>query len=358
MSERTEKPTGRKIHEARDEGRVARSQELNAAVALLLGTYLLKGTGGRLLTEIENLITYTAAILPGVEPGEAWLKELFFSNLMRMLPGLAIFLIGLLVTGVAVTMAQTGLLWSKKKIGFKFSKLNPLPGLKRIFSPHGLVELVKAMLKLLVVGWVAYSFLRSHSSDILAFGQTELNTAVGAWTGLALSLMLRVGSVYLVLALVDYGYQRWEYTRSMRMTKEEVKEDMKRSEGDPFIRGRIRNQQRRMARMRMMANVKHADVVITNPTHLAVAVQYSPEQMNAPKVLAKGAHRTAQRIVELARQHNIPVIQNIPVARALYRAVEVDQEIPPELYAALAEVLAYVYKLRSRVKLAVKPEAL
>jgi flagellar biosynthetic protein FlhB len=253
------------------------------------------------------------------------------------------------VTGVAVNFAQTGLLWASKRIGFDFTRLNPLTGLKRIFSLQGLVEMFKALLKLLIVGWMAYSFLRDHATDMLTLGQTDLSSALLHWTELATALGMRVGLAYFALALADYAYQRWQYMKNLRMTKEEVKEDFKRSEGDPFIRARIRAQQRRMVRMRMMANVPKADVVITNPTHLAVAVQYNAQEMRAPKVLAKGAHHAAERIVEIARSHKIPVVQNIPVARALYHAVDIDQEIPPELYVALAEVLAYVYKLRGKV---------
>ncbi len=223
-----------------------------------------------------------------------------------------------------------------------------MSGLKRLFSMNGFVELAKALLKLGVVGWVAYSFLRSHAEDMLGMAQTDFQSALRYWVDLAVSLISRVGYTYLVIAIADYAYQRWQTTKSLKMTKEEVKEDAKRSEGDPLIKSRIRGQQRRMARMRMMANVRKADVIITNPTHLAIAVRYNQEEMNAPKVLAKGAHHTAERIVTIARTHNIPVIQNIPVARALYRTVDIDQEIPPELYAALAEVLAYVFRLRGR----------
>jgi flagellar biosynthetic protein FlhB len=199
------------------------------------------------------------------------------------------------------------------------------------------------------VGLVAYGFLRSNVSSILVMIQTDFRSAIEGWAGLAMSLIFRVGATYLALALADYAYQRWQYMRSVRMSKEEVKEEMKQSEGDPILKGRIRQQQRRMARMRMMASVPKADVVITNPTHFAVAIQYDQMMMPAPKVLAKGAHLIAQRIVEIARENEIPVVQNVPLARALYRTVEIDQEIPPDLYMAMAEVLAYVYKMKGKM---------
>jgi flagellar biosynthetic protein FlhB len=348
MSERTEAPTPRKISEARAEGQVARSIELNAAAALLVGVWLLKGPGGRLIDELKNLLTSSILAIPQAQPDDGWLRNLLLADLQHVAPGMGMILAGMAVTGVAVTLAQTGFLWASKRIGVHFDRLNPINGFKRLFSKQGLVELVKAIAKLLVIGWVAYSFLRGRAVELLALGQTDFVTAVGNWVEMAAALALRTGAIYLVLALIDYSYQRWNYMRSLRMTKEEVKEDFKRSEGDPMIKGRIRSQARRIARSRMMANVKKADVVITNPVHLAVAIEYQAEKMSAPRVLAKGAHRTAERIVALARENNVPVVQNIPVARALYKTVEIDQEIPPELYAALAEVLAYVYRMKGK----------
>jgi flagellar biosynthetic protein FlhB len=322
--------------------------ELNAAVSLLAGLWLLRLSGPRLVEELENtLVAALSAPLPA-DSGISWLAGLVFSSGYRLAPGLGAFLIGLLVAGVSVNVAQTGFLWAHKSLGFKLSRANPLAGLKRIFSPNGLMELLKACLKLLIVGWVAYAFLQANTGEMLLLIQTDFSSAVRQWAALASALALRVALTYLVFALADYGYQRWQHQKKLRMTKEEVKEDFKRSEGDPFIRSRIRGQQRRMARLRMMEKVKKADVVITNPTHLAVAIQYNASEMSAPRVVAKGAHRIAARIVALARENRVPVVQNIPVARALYRGVEIGQEVPPHLYVALAEVLAYVYNLRGK----------
>jgi flagellar biosynthetic protein FlhB len=263
------------------------------------------------------------------------------------LPDLGLLLVALLLTGAGITFAQTGFLWSSHNISPDLNRLNPIPGLKRIFSPNGLMELGKMLLKLLVIGWVVYSFLRSHLQELLLMAGSDLSHSMAVWVGLASGLALQVSGVYLVLALADFVYQRWFFRRSLRMTRDEVKEEMKRTEGDPVLKGRIRQQQRRLARQRMMANVRKADVVITNPTHLAVAVQYEANRMHAPRVLAKGAYRVAARIVELARIHRVPVVQNPPLARAIYRSVDVEQEIPPDLYLVMAEVLAYVYRLRA-----------
>lgn len=348
MADRTEAPTARRLAEARKEGQVARSQELNAALALLVGTWLVIGPGKSLGVALEELVVSAVTALPKADLSAAWLREVLVEDLQRVAPGLGLVLLGMLATGVTVTVGQTGFLWAGKRLGVDLSRLNPFNGLRRLFSAHGLVELLRALLKLAIVGWVTYSFLRTRLAAMLGLSQLEFNAALQTLASLASALAVRVGGAYFALACLDYAYQRWQHVRSLRMTKQEVREDLKRSEGDPLLRSRIRSQQRRIARMRMMANVKKADVVITNPTHLAVAVQYEAETMRAPKVLAKGAHRLAERIVEIARSHRIPIVENVDVARALYRSVEVEQEIPPELYRALAEILAYVFKLRQK----------
>lgn len=347
MSDRSEAPTPRRLEEAREEGQVARSVELNTAAIILVSALLLRGPGGNLATAIEQLLTGFLIELPKIEITSAWLKDTYINTGMQILPPLGIFLLGLLAVGVAVTVAQTRLMWSSKKIGFDFKRLNPLSGLKRIFSAQGLMELARALLKLGLTGWVAYNFIRANYTTLLELGQYDLPLAVRTFADVIISLTLRVGGAYLVLAAADYFYQRWTLMRHLRMTREEIKEEIRRSEGDPFLKSRIRSQQRRMARNRMMANVPKATVVVTNPTHLAIAIEYSPG-MSAPKVLAKGAMRVAQRIVAIARENGIPVVQNIPLARAIYKTIDIDQEISPDLYLAMAEVLAYVYRLRDK----------
>ena len=345
MSDKTEAPTHRRLEDARQEGQVARSLELNTAVILLVGTLLLQGPGAQLVRLIKEMMVSVIMILPDFELTGTWMKDFAVEQLMAFVPVVGIILIGLMISGVSVTLIQTGFLWASKKIGFDFKRINPITGFQRIFSAQGLIELGRALLKLALVGYVAYSFLNSHMQDILYLGNNDLASGVTEWSELAISLGIRVGSSYLALAAADYAFQRWRFMRSMRMTKEEIKEDFKRSEGDPFLRGRIRAQQRKIARTRMMSNVPKAKVVVTNPTHFAVAIDYDSDAMRAPRVLAKGAFHVAQRIVDIARENKVPVVQNVPLARSLYRMVEVDQEIPPEMYMAVAEVLAYVYRL-------------
>jgi len=348
MSERTEAPTPQRLREARQEGRVARSIELNSAAILLTGAFLLSAFGKGLANAMQGLMSDAITIMPTTEVTIPWVRDWFVDETLRVVPPLLGMLLILLLVGVSVTLAQTGLMWAQKKIGFDFKRVNPLQGFKRIFSAQGAVEMLKALLKLVLVGWVAYSFLRGRIQDLLMLNQTDLPSALSNYVELSLSLAFRVGTAYVILAVADYAYQRWEFMRSMRMSKQELKEEYKRTEGDPFLRGRIRQQQRRIAQTRMMANVPKANVVITNPTHYAIAIQYDGAKMSAPKVLAKGAFEVAQKIVEIAKANNIPVVQNQPLARAMFREVEIEREIPQEFYVAVAEVLAYVFNLKKR----------
>ncbi len=346
MADKTEPPSHRRLEDAREEGQVARSLELNTAVVILAGAFLIRGQGGALVDLIKDLMVICITKIADAEMTGVWLRTFVFSQVMVFIPKIAIILFGLLVCGVVVTLAQTNFLWASKKIGFDFKRLNPLDGFKRIFSSQGLIELGRSLLKLTLIGYVVYTYLRDNHLSIVETGQISLQASVERWSQLSIDLVIRVGTSYMVLAVLDYVFQRWRFMRQLRMTKEEVREEFKRSEGDPFLRGRIRAQQRKIARTRMMSNVQKAKVVITNPTHFAVALDYQSEEMHAPRVLAKGAFHVAQKIVDIARENNIPVVQNIPLARALYKTVEVDQEIPPEMYVAVAEVLAYVYRLR------------
>jgi len=347
MADRTEAPTPRRLEEAREQGQVALSREVTSAAVLLAAALLLRGPGGQLGVAFQKVLTEQIAALPQTELTLRTVQHMGFRMAAQILPPLGGLVLALLAVGAAATLGQTRFLWSSKRVGFDFKRVDPVAGFKRIFSARGLVEMLRALLKLALVGWVTYSFLKSEYPSMLALSQFDLPTATQRFFDLLVALTLRVGGMYLILAAADYAYQRWDLMRNLRMTKEEIKEEVRRSEGDPQLKGRIRSQMRRMARGRMMANVPKATVVVTNPTHLAVAIQYE-EGMNAPKVLAKGAHHTAERIVAIAREHHIPVVQNIPLARAMYKRLEVDDEISPDLYVAMAEVLAYVYRMQGK----------
>jgi flagellar biosynthesis protein FlhB len=302
----------------------------------------------------KQMLTTTIVELPRTQVSVEWLRGRAFLFGGQLLPPLGLFLLGLLLAGIVVTVAQTQFLWAGKKIGFDFKRVNPLEGFKRLFSTHGLIELLRSLLKLAWVSWAAYGFLSANFLALLALPQTDLGTAAGLFVELCVSLVLRIGGMYLVLAVADYAYQRWDLYKNLKMSKDDVKQEHKRSEGDPLLKSRVRNMQRQMARGRMMTNVPKATVVVTNPTHLAIALEYQ-EGMRAPKVLAKGPYRVAERIVKIAREHHIPVVQNIPLARAIYKTIDLGQEISPDLYLAMAEVLAYVYKLKGKVPVRPRP---
>jgi flagellar biosynthetic protein FlhB len=343
--DKTEDPTGKRVAEARDKGQVAKSEELHAALALLIGGMLLAGPGAMLFQKMSQMLVDALTHVPN----DVWLLNLIVTDLILIVPYAGLIIIGLMLTGIVVTVVQTGFLWAKEKVKPDFNRVNPITGLKRLFSPNGMVEILRGLFKLSIVGWVAYDFLRIHIMDLLGLGQMELFSALSFWVGLIFSLISRVAMTYMILAVADYGYQRWQNKKSLKMTKEEIKEEAKQTEGNPQIKAAIRNKQRRLAMMRMMRRVPKADVIITNPTHLAVAIQYKPDEMGAPLVLAKGAYRVAERIVEIAKENKVPIVQNIPLARAIYNNVDIDQEIPQELYFAMAEVLAYVYRLKDKV---------
>jgi len=348
MSDKTEAPTPSRLSDARSRGQVAKSHELNSAAALLVGGWLIFGLGQQLVSGIVTITRDAMTHFPEKDITFETLKQMAYADVGAIIFPLGEIILGLMVLGVVATFAQTGFLWADKRPVFDFGRVNPINGFKRLFSSASLFELLKSLLKLVLIGWVVYNYLKNNIQQFLTLVQMDFASAVNIWLSLAKGLIFNVGGAYLVLAAADYAYQRWQYMRSLKMTKQEVLEDFKRTEGDPFMRGRIRQQQRRMARMRMMSNVPKADVIVTNPTHFAVAIMYNSKEMKAPKVLAKGAYQVAQKIVDVAKDKKIPVVQNIPLARALYHTVDIDQEVPPELYVAMAEVLAYVYRIRGK----------
>jgi flagellar biosynthetic protein FlhB len=291
---------------------------------------------------------YTASNLPTAELTDLDLRQLIFRDFSFFFVPFVELIFALMIIGVMTTLVQTNFLWASKRPFFDGSRLNPINGFKRIFSKQGFIEMLKSLLKLLLVGWPVYTFLMANFSNIIEMIRMPLSQEINQWVNLGTSLMWRVAGSYIILAAADYAYQRWNYTRQLRMSKQEVVDDLKKSEGDPFLRGRIRQQQRRMAQSRMMSKVPKADVIVTNPTHYAVAIMYDSNKMEAPVVVAKGAFNVAQRIVEIAKENKVPVVQNVPLARAMYKMVDVDQPIPPEMYVAMAEVLAYVYRLRNQ----------
>ncbi len=253
-----------------------------------------------------------------------------------------------MVVGVVVNLLQVGVTFTAEPLAPNWARLNPVAGFTRLFSRRAFVDSVKTLLKVLLIGWLTFSAVRADAAMLLRTSEIDPLMVMMLVGQLLYKMAWRVGLAMLVLALLDYGFQRWEYEKSLRMTKEEVKQEMKQTEGDPQVKSRIRARQQAIARRRMMQAVPKADVVVTNPTHYAVALQYDAQKMAAPTVVAKGMNLIAWRIREIAQRHGVPIVENPPLAQSLYRTVDIGEQIPPELYQAVAEVLAYVYRLRRR----------
>lgn len=347
--EKTEEATPRRKQEARKKGQVPRSNELNSVVVLLALFIIINFLGKWFYKEF---ITYIEQYL---SPGEL-VTELNDSNLGNLLFRhcmifLRIFLplgLGALVIGVVINLVQVGPLFSMEPLRPKFSKLNPIAGLQRLFSPHGFVELAKSIIKLVIVIYFAYSTIREHLFMFLdMFRQSPFDVAMALWR-IIYQVAIKICLFLLALALFDYFYQRWEFRKSLRMTKREVKDEFKQTEGNPQIKNKIRQRQRQIAMRRMMQDVPKADVVITNPTHLAIALRYDATKMAAPVVVAKGEGFIAQKIKEIAAANDVVLVENKPLAQAIYKTVDIGESIPENLFQAVAEVLAYVYRLKRK----------
>jgi flagellar biosynthetic protein FlhB len=344
--EKTEPASPRRIQKAREEGNVPQSKELGTLLVLLAGVSSLWAMGGWMYGRIGDILRVGFSLDKRQTSDPQAMLDLihaqFQSGLTLLLP---VFLV-LMVASVAGPMMIGGMNFSSKALGFKASRLNPMSGLARLFSLNGIVELVKAALKALIVGWIGVWVVWSRSEHSMALIGMPLEAGVADATGMLLSAAISMVAGLGLVALVDVPFQLWRYYSKLKMTKEELRQENKESEGDPHVKGRIRQKQREMARRRMMQEVPKADVVVTNPTHYAVALKYEEGKMRAPRVVAKGSDLMAQQIREIARANQVPLLEAPPLARALYKHAEVDDEVPAALYNAVAEVLAWVFGLR------------
>ncbi len=345
--ERTEEATPRRREEARRKGQVARSQELSSAAVLLAGFLAISWYSSWVASNLSSFSRHIFAHLGKDEIGSQ-LGTLVGMAGWTYLRVLAPVLIGVVAVALASNLAQVGFLFSLEPLRPRLARVDPLSGLRRMVSGMAVGELLKALAKVGLIGFVLYRVLADRASQLGGLFFVPLEQATGVLTSLAIEMGLKGGGAFLVLAFIDYLWQRRRYEANLRMTRQELKEELRQTEGDPRLRARIRQVQRQWASRRMMHAVPKSDVVITNPIHYAVALRYAPEAMRAPQVVAKGQDLLAQRIKELARQHSVPLVENPPLAQALYRAVDVGMEIPAALYEAVAEVLAYVYRLRRR----------
>lgn len=345
--DKTEKPTSKRLTEARSRGNVAKSRDLNTAIGCLGGSLAI-------YLSIDGIYGHTQQLLQELwssgfqAAAEANLNRNFFIQVsthffLMITPLLTV----VFILAIATNLVQVRFLLAWESLKPTFSRLNPLKGLANFVSLRSLLELAKSILKLVFIGYVVYSLVEQQSLLFLSLVRAEVVDIAHLAGLLAYRILIYVGAIMLVLSFLDYCYQRWQHRKDLMMTKQEVKEENKQAEGNPEIKSRIRAMQRSLWRLRMMTKVPKADLIITNPTHYAVALSYN-KAMDAPRMLAKGRNLIARRIIKIARKHQIPVVPNPPLARALYHQVELDEPIPVSLYRAVAKVLAYVYQQREQ----------
>lgn len=344
--ERTEPATPKRIEKAREEGQVARSQELTTFALLMVAAAGLVFLGADLMDKLLRIMKAGMQVERELAFQPDLMLTRFYELALEGLIAIAPLLLLLIIVAFFAPMLLSGWMISAKALMPKFDRINPIKGFGRLFSMRSLVELVKAIAKTIVIGGVAALIIWNNKEEVMALLTVPVDSGISQ-TGeyLAMSFLLTVGAMALIV-LIDVPFQIWDHAKQQRMTKEEVRKEQKEDEGDPFVKARIRGLQREAARRRMMAEIPNADVIVTNPTHYAVALKYKSETMRAPTVVAKGVHLLAARIREMAEEHRVPILEAPPLARALYYHAELESEIPEKLYTAVAEVLAYVFQLR------------
>ena len=350
--ERTEEPTGKKLQDARKEGQVAKSQELGNAVGLITAFLTLKLFGTVIGTNFLEIFEFVYSSIPDrIKFVSGELPQRDFTGFIRIVMIRMIIImmpvfLATLAVGLIINIVQVKWQPTTKPLKPKFSKLNPVNGVKRLFSKEKLFELLKSVIKIGLITYVVYSYMMDKIGALLLMYDLSVQSAISFTCATVVDIGLRVSLIYLIVGIGDYIYQRHKFHEDMKMTKQEVKDEYKDSEGDPQVKGKIRQRMQEASRRRMMQAVPEADVVITNPTHYAVALKYDAMIADAPIVTAKGQDFLAQKIKEAAQESDVEIVENKPLARMLYHNVDVGAKIPPELYQSVAEVLAFVYNLR------------
>ena len=352
--EKTEPATAKKLKDAREEGKVAKSKELNSAFGLIVLFLCLKVfisyVGEKFLSAFDLVYANMADFVKINEGGMTTqaVSGLIFQVLVLMLLTVIPFFIFGFAIAFLVSIIQVGWTVSTKPMKPQLSKFNPINGFKRIFSKDSVFELVKSIFKIGLIVYIAFTSVRDHAEELFVLYDISLNQAVSLVGTFVIDVGLKISFVYLVVGIADFIYQKIKFRDDMKMTKQEVKDEYKNTEGDPQIKGRQRRKMQEVSQKRMMQDVPKADVVITNPTHFAVALKYDADESPAPIVLAKGEDYLAQKIKEVARENQIEIVENKPLARMLYHNVDIGAQIPPELYQAVAEVLALVYRAKQK----------
>lgn len=348
LQEKTEKPTGRRRSEAKKKGDVAKSREVPSVAVLLAALSTLYVFGSFMYSHITSLMRQSFSMVASPSLGLSDFLVLSHHVVQRFIIIVAPVMLAVVVIAIASNLVQVGVIFSGEKLKPKFSNVSPIKGIKRLFSKQSLMELFKSLAKLALVGTIAYWTVKGEMDRLPSLGELEVWAIALYIFKIIFKIFLWVSAAMILLAALDYAFQKWQFEEKLKMTKQEVKEEFKRTEGDPQIKSRIRRVQLEVARRRMMQEVPKADVVVTNPLHLALAIRYDSAIMNAPQVVAKGAGHVAERIRALAREHNIPIVENKELAQNLFKMVEINDDVPSVFYHAVAEVLAYVYRLKGK----------
>ena len=347
--EKTEKATPKRKKDERKKGNIVQSKDVVAVISLLVMFYSLEfflPFFADVLKYCLNTFIQMAATMEVITLGE--MNNIYIEAVKSYVFIAAPMLLISMIVSVGITAMQTKLLFTIDSLKFKGSRINPLEGMKKLVSLRSLVELFKSMIKISVLGYIIYSTFKKHVLNIPKVIDMPLEQAVAFLIEIIMSIVSNVGIIFAFIAIIDYGYQWWEYEKNLKMSKQDIKDEYKQSEGDPQVRQKIKEKQREQAMSRMMQGVPSADIVIRNPTHYAIALKYDPKSNSAPIVIAKGADLVAFRIIAVAEENNIPITENKPLARGLYDAVELNMEVPEEFYQPVAEVLAFVYSLKKK----------
>lgn len=353
--ERTEQPTPKRLEEARRKGQIPRSRDLTAAAVLLTGGGSLYMLGGYVAGHMHGMMRRGLTLSREEALDSMYLMPAFASAAAEGLRACMPVLMLIMLAAIMAPLMLGGWSFSTEALAPKFDRLNPLSGIKRMFSLRSLIELSKALAKFGAVAVIAVLVLWNDAPALLALGREPLPLAIGHAIKLSGQGLLAISAGMLLIAGIDVPYQLWQYAKQMKMSREEIRQEMKESEGSPEVKGRIRQIQQEMARQRMMQDVPKADVIVTNPTHFAVALRYDEQRMRAPIVVAKGVDLVAARIREVATEHNVAIFEAPPLARVLYRNVDIGGEIPASLYVAVAQVLSYVFQLRVAKRSGLQP---
>lgn len=345
FQEKTEQATPRRREKAREKGQVAKSADLSAAGIICLGFTALFMVGPQLVDRLQGMMRHTMANASVIAKSDPTFQTFFTTNISQFIIAMAPLFLAMTAIAFAINVVQIGFRISTKAMEPKFDKLNVLSGLKRLFSMKSAVQLVRDPLKLTAVGLIGFFAIKKEFDGFFILPHMNPSELSSTLARLALIIALKIGVAILIIGVLDFVYQRYEFEKSIRMSKQEIKDESKDTEGSPEVKARTRQLQRQMARQRMMTAVPEADVVVTNPTHLAVAIKYDPGDMQAPLILAMGKRLVAEKIKELARKHDIPMVENKPLAQALFKMCEVGDFIPAKFYQVVAEILAHIYRI-------------